>query len=76
MLYDRVKYLFDHPEEQRSLGLEAYRTMLDTWNAKIAAERFLQLSEAILSGEKHPEFFADGPCSIAKKTIKNRRNSS
>lgn len=66
MLYERVKHLLDNPEDQQRMGRSAYETMISTWNAKTAASRFLQLSERLLSGEKNPELFEDGPCSKAE----------
>ena len=65
MLYEKVKALLDHPEQQRVLGEAAYRTITELWNADVAAERFLQLSQAILAGDAHPDLFPDGPCSRA-----------
>lgn len=65
-LYQKTKNLLLHPEKQRSLGKAAYETIAATWNAEVAAERFLQLSKAILDGNKHPDLFPDGPCSKAE----------
>lgn len=65
MLFDRIKYLLDNPEQKRRMGIAAYHTIADTWNAKVATERFLQLAQAILDGNPHPDLFAEGPCSRA-----------
>lgn len=65
MLYEKTKYLLDHPDEQKRLGLMAYNTIVNEWNAEVAAQRFLTLAERILSGEKHPDLYEDGPCSKA-----------
>ena len=65
-LYQKVKYLLDHPEECDRLGTNAYTTMTDTWNAEVAAERLIDLSEKLLHGEKHPYPYTDGPCSKAE----------
>lgn len=62
-LYRQVKYLLDHPAEQRQLGIGAYRTITESWNAETAAERFLNLAERILSGDLRPEIYEDGPIS-------------
>lgn len=64
MLYEKVKYLLEHPETQKILGKAAYQTMVSEWNAKVAAERLLHLSEVILSGEKNPHLYENGSCSI------------
>ena len=45
------------------LGKETYRTLSDTWNARVAAERFISLSELLIKGEQID--FKEGPCSRA-----------
>lgn len=60
-LYEQVKYLLDHPQEQRRMGAAAYRTITECWNAEIAAARFIALAERILAGEKRPDLYEDGP---------------
>lgn len=66
MLYEKVKYLLDNPEDQQRLGAAAYRTITETWNAEVAAERFVNLAQHILDGEKFSDLYADGPCSRAE----------
>lgn len=65
-LYEKVKWLLEHPEQQRLLGEAAYRTIADLWNAEVAAKRFMQLSQAILDGDPSPSLFEEGPCSRAE----------
>ncbi len=62
-IYIKVKYLFDHPEEQRRMGRAAYKTIVHEWNPEIAAERLLMILEKILEGHKFIDIFLDGPCS-------------
>lgn len=62
-LYEQVKNLLDHPEEQRQMGMEAYRTIAEKWNAETAAARFLEVARRILAGEKRPDIYEDGPVS-------------
>ena len=64
-LLDRVVQLIEQPEMRKRLGQKAYQTLTEQWNAETAAERFLQLSEALLQG-RSPELFEDGPCSKAE----------
>lgn len=64
MLFDKVRYLLDRPEAQRDLGRRAYDTVLSQWNGKTAADRLLQLTQKLVSGEAHPDLFAEGPCSL------------
>ena len=66
MLYQKIKYLLDHPEEQRRLGTAAYHTIIKEWNAEVAAERLIKLTERILAGEKSPRLYESGPCSPAE----------
>ena len=66
-LYSRVKYLLEHPNEQRRLGKAAYRTITQVWNETVAAERFVDLSGHILAGDDPRDLFESGPCSKAEK---------
>lgn len=65
MLCEKVKYLLEHPEEQCRLGEAAYHTIVDEWNAQVAAERLVRLSQCILEGETYPDLYKSGPCSRA-----------
>lgn len=65
MLYEKVKYLLEHPQEQKRLGLAAYRTIAEVWNAELAAERFMMLAEQLLAEDRETVLFESGPCSKA-----------
>ena len=65
-LYQKVKYLLDHPQACREMGKKAGKTVTELWNAEVATERLLALSEAIIQGQKHPGLFKNGPCSKAE----------
>ncbi len=60
-----VMKLLDDPGLQADLGREACRTITQEWNAQIAAERLIALSEQILFGVKSPDLYDSGPCSRA-----------
>lgn len=63
-LYGQIKSLLDHPEQQRQLGVNAYQTIHQMWNAKNAAQRLLALVEQIqLRGQC--DLYEEGPCSRA-----------
>lgn len=64
-LYNKVKLLLDDKNLQRKLGISAYNTLENKWNAKVAAERFLQLSHD-LQNKKSSEIYLEGPCSKAR----------
>jgi glycosyltransferase involved in cell wall biosynthesis len=65
MLYEKVKYLLNHPEEQIRLGEAAYETMSTVWNAPVSAERLMGLLRRVMAGDTAPDIFDDGPCSKA-----------
>lgn len=69
-LYKKVKRLLDNAEEQKRIARAAYESIRDTWNAKVAVERFRKLTEVLLAGEKNVSLYKSGPCSRAE-IIKN-----
>ena len=62
-LYSKVKLLIDDDKLRRIISENAINTMQEIWNPRVAAERFLHLSERLLNGLDTD--FADGPCSKA-----------
>ncbi len=64
-LYGKVKFLLDNPENRKEMGKNAYYTMKNEWNAKVAAERFLKLAEE-LKNNKKCTLYENGPCSVAE----------
>lgn len=64
--YQNVVYLLEHPTEREAMGLKAYDTMAEQWNAKNAAERLLQLIDAIKLGHDPNGVFDEGVCSKAE----------
>ena len=63
-LYKKVKYLIDNKENAAEMSKKAYQTLEGVWNAETAAERFMQLVNAIKTGDTD-NLFNDGPCSKA-----------
>lgn len=68
-LYAMVKQLLENPEKQRTLGQAAYQTVTNEWNAGIAAQRFLNIAQHILSGNNPRTIYDTGPCSEAPLII-------
>ena len=68
-LFRKVKHLLVNPEEQHRLGLNAYHTITDLWNAEVAAARFVNLVRDI-EDHGYCDLYEEGPCSYAP-TIKN-----
>jgi glycosyltransferase involved in cell wall biosynthesis len=60
-LYQNVKYLLDNEKGCYQMGINAYNTLHESWNAKEAAKRVIKLSEGLLNG--NVPVFKDGPCS-------------
>ena len=64
-LYGKILTLVNDKQKIDYLGRNAYKTIKEEWNPKIAAERFLTLSEYLLSGKKGTPF-TDNVCSKAE----------
>lgn len=62
-LYTQIRRLAADPVLRETLGKEARATLACTWNASVAARRFLQTAEALRDGGSFP--YEDGPCSRA-----------
>ena len=67
--YQKVKVLIENNESRSKVSINAYETMKDIWNPKIAAERLLQLVNGIMR-HSNTELYDEGPCSLAP-IIKN-----
>lgn len=62
-LYNKVCMLLNDDDFRKKISKQAYYTISNEWNAKVAAERLIKLSNAILNGEQSPDLFEDGICS-------------
>ena len=69
-LYIKVKLLLDTPELQRQIGEQAYHTIVESWNAEVAAEHFVKLAQTVAIGNPSLDLYEKGPCSKAS-CIKN-----
>ncbi|MBO5746193.1 MAG: glycosyltransferase [Clostridia bacterium] len=65
-LYAKVKRLLDNAEERKRISKNAYKTMVDEWNAENAAKKFVELCKTMLNGEYKPFPFEKGVCSKAE----------
>lgn len=64
-LTEKVTELLKNPDKANALGLKAYETMRETWNAETAAKRFITLSEALKINGEAQKLFSEGPCTPA-----------
>lgn len=61
-LYTKVKNLLDNPQKRKQMGINAYKTLAEQWNAENAMQRFLQLTENI-ANDGSGDLFDSGVCS-------------
>lgn len=62
-LFEKVKYLIDHPDKREVISIAAYNTMHDIWSPRNAARNLLKFVECKLSGQTIS--ISEGPCSKA-----------
>ena len=63
-LYKKVKFLLDNPHYAEDIGKNAYMTIVNLWNAEVAAERFIRFCDEI-EKKGRCDLYEDGPCSKA-----------
>lgn len=64
-LFNKVTMLINNQRLREDISRNAYYTIKDRWNGKIAANRFIDLSTQLMNGDNCD--FKDGPCSKAKR---------
>lgn len=64
-IFNKVKYLLDHPKQRVKMGKKAYLTMVNEWNAQNAAKKFIKLFKELLNKNKTAYPFKKGVCSKA-----------
>jgi glycosyltransferase involved in cell wall biosynthesis len=57
-----LQHLYDQPRDRARAAGEARRTVREDWSPQVAADRFLSVSDALLSGKPTP-VFERGPMS-------------
>ena len=66
-LEQRVEALLSDQDYRSKLGINAYKTLSETWNADVAAERFIALADLLRAKKDVSNLFLDGPCSMAER---------
>lgn len=69
-LYRKTKQLIDNDCFRKQLSTNAYETITNLWNPRVAAERFYRLATAILENREF-SLYNEGPCSMALPTKNN-----
>lgn len=64
-LYIKTKFLLDNQKQRIEIGINAYKTMENLWNPKIAAERLIKLTDKMINNMDY-NIFSEGPCSKSK----------
>lgn len=62
-LYMKTKMLLDDPKMRNNISQNAYKTIVDVWNADVAANRLMMLCKTLKNHESN--YCPDGPCSLA-----------
>lgn len=64
----KVETLLNDSDYRYKLGQNAYKTMIEHWNADVAAKRVVELSQRLLEGKSvNPDdVYSYGPCSTAE----------
>ena len=63
-LLEKVELLIKDLSLRKNVGLNAYHTIVDTWNAELATKRIIAFCRSIIQQEA-PPIFQDGPISKA-----------
>ena len=66
MLCKKLESLINDPEKRSELGMNAYSSITQLWNAEEASKRFIALIKDIQNGRDGLELFKEGPCSKAE----------
>lgn len=64
-LLKKIEYLLNNPAVRKKMGIRAYETMQQTWNAEVAATRLIELSNDLIE-KGTSERYDNGPCSKAE----------
>lgn len=59
-----IKQVFEDRNLKTQMAVAAYETMVNEWNARVAAERLLELSKHLMK-EDRSDLYRNGPCSKA-----------
>ena len=71
-LYQKITFLLDHKDICSKIGKCAYETIVTEWNAQVAADSFVGLSNQLLRGESKPIIKQSGVCSKAFPLSNNK----
>ena len=64
--YSQLKYLLSNKKETEQIGRNAYESIMNMWNPKVAAERLYKFTDAYLNGEDVNNLFSDDILSKAR----------
>lgn len=67
--YNRVTMLLNNQQICFNIGREAYQSIIQEWNATVAADRLVNIIEGLLKGDQ--KFYTKGVCSNATKLREN-----
>lgn len=62
-MYEEIEFLLNHPKKREEMAKKAYASIIEEWNAVVAARRLVELAECLLQGEINPDLYKKGVCS-------------
>lgn len=65
-IYNKVKHLLDNSDLCNAVGEKAYQTIINEWNATVAAERFVAFAEQMINKENSEDLYSKGILSRAE----------
>jgi glycosyltransferase involved in cell wall biosynthesis len=68
-LFKKTEYLIQNPQERKRLGINAYRTIVDTWNPENAASRLVELIDNILNDKAATSKSSTPECRYPKNDL-------
>jgi len=66
-LLEKVRMVLKDPISVTRMEKEAYKTIIEEWNAENAASRVIKLAQYVSSGLTNDLLFETGPCSKEEK---------
>lgn len=65
-LFSYIKNVYKNPETLKRIQRNAFNSMTEMWNAKIAVDRFVKTAESIMTNQNNKVIYSDGPMSNSK----------
>ena len=64
-LCQKVEWLLTHDDQRMEMGVMAYDSLINNWNAQLAASRLIEIASELIAGKNVMDTYPDGVCSVA-----------